>query len=147
MLRNSISNLIDEVIFWCKQNSQSIWNRIRSLRYFSMLLFLMRLTTENTRITHEKKFGTHEIPRRKILGPTKYPGEKNLGPTKYPGEKNLGPTKYPLEKMWDPRNTQEKKIWDPRNIHEKTFETHKISMKARWHDATKSTRSTKFSTL
>ena len=136
MLRNSISNLIDEAIFWCKQNSQSIWNRIRSLRYFSMLLFLMRSTTENTRITHKKKFGTHEIPRRKNVGHTKYPGEKNLGPTKYPGEKNLGPTKYPLEKMWDPRN-----------IHEKTFETHKIPMKARWHDATKSTRSTKFSTL
>ena len=53
-----------------------------------MLLFLMLSTTENNKITHEKKFGIHEILTRK----------------------NLGHTKYPREKIWDPRNTHEKKI-------------------------------------
>ena len=68
---------------------------MRSLRYIFMPLFLMRPTTKiyeiahkrrnfeptkyprektlDPRNTHEKKFGTHEIPTRKTLGPTKYP--------------------------------------------------------------------------
>ena len=68
---------------------------MRSLRYISMPLFLMRPTTEICEISHtrgnfvptkyqrektldsrntqEKKFGTHEILTRKNLGPAKCP--------------------------------------------------------------------------
>ena len=53
-----------------------------------MPLFLIRPTTENDEITHERKFWTHEIPTRK----------------------NLGPAKYPRGKTLDPRNTHEKKF-------------------------------------
>ena len=80
-----MSNLVDETSFKYKQNSQlfkSIWNRIRSLRYISIALFLMRSTTEN-----------YEIPTRKNLGPTKYPRENILDP-RNTHEKNFGPMKY-----------------------------------------------------
>ena len=72
-----------------------------------MPLFLIRPTTENDEITHERKFWTHEIPTRK----------------------NLGPAKYPRGKTLDPRNTHEKKICDPLNTHQKIFWTHEIPMR------------------
>ena len=53
-----------------------------------MLLFPMRSTTENNKITHEKKFWIHEIPTRN----------------------NLELTKHSREKIWDQRNTHEKKF-------------------------------------
>ena len=103
-LRNSIS--IDEAPFFYKQNSQllkSIWNRMCSLRYISLSLFLLRPTTEIYEIptqeeilyprnTHEKKLWTHEIPTRKIWD------EGNTH------EKKFG-THEIREKIWDPHNT------------------------------------------
>ena len=41
------------------------------------------------RNTHEKKFGTHEIPTAN----------------------DFGPTKYPREKIWNTRNTHGKLFW------------------------------------
>ena len=89
--------------------------------------FFMRPETENYEITYERKFWTREIPTRKNLGPTNT------------HKKNLGPAKYQRKKTLDPRNTHEKKIWTPRNTHEGT--------KAQWHDITRHTRPTEFSTL
>ena len=92
---------------------KSIWNRIRSMRYFyatfshavdnSKQQNYPREKIWDPRNTHEKKFGTHEIPTRK----------------------NLGPTKYRREKIWDPRNTYKKK-----------FGILEIPTKARRHNAT-----------
>ena len=96
-LFNSISNLLDEVPFQYKQNSQLlklIWNRIRSLRNISMLFFLMWPITENYKITHEGKFWAYEIPTRKNLGLTKCPREK-LWTDEIPTRKYFEPTKYP----------------------------------------------------
>ena len=80
-----------------------------------MPLFLMRPTTENYKITHKRKFRTHEISTRKNLEPTKYPREKILDPRnthekklwthKIPTRKYFGPMKYLREKNLDPRNT------------------------------------------
>ena len=122
---------------------KSIWNRIRSLRYISMPLFLMRPTTENYEITHERKFWTHKIPTRKNLGPKKHPREKTLNTRKIhvkkfgiheiPTRRYFRPTKSPLENILDLQTTHEKKFW-----------THEIPTKARWHNGT---RPTKFSTL
>ena len=77
----------------------------------------MRSTTEIYKITHERKFWTHEIPKRKNPEPTKYSREKtldprnthekNFGTNEIPTRKYLGPTKYPREKILDPRNTHE----------------------------------------
>ena len=61
-----------------------IWNSLRSLRYISIPLFLVRPTTENYDITHKRTFHTQEILTRK-----------------------WGPTKYPWEKFFDPLNTHE----------------------------------------
>ena len=95
------------------KNSQllkSIWNRIRSLRYISMSLFLMRPATENHEIVHQRKFWT----TKKNLGPTKYPREKmcylqNTHKEKFrtheiPKRKYFELTKYSREKILDPRN-------------------------------------------
>ena len=54
-----------------------------------MPLFLMRPATETYKITHERKFWTHEIPTRK----------------------NFGPTKHPRKKIWDTRNIHERIFW------------------------------------
>ena len=59
-----------------------------------MVLSLTQSTAENNKITHEKKFWTHEIPTRKNLGPTNYPRKKVWDP-RNTHEKKLGPTKYP----------------------------------------------------
>ena len=100
-----------------------------------MPLFLMRPTTENYEITHERKFWTHKIPMRKNLGPKKHPCEKNLNTPKIhvkkfgiheiPTRRYFRPTKSPLENILDLQTTHEKKFW-----------THEISTKARWHNGT-----------
>ena len=104
----------------------TIWKRMRIFIHIYVLLFLMRPTTENYEITHERKFWIHE--------------------------KKFWTREIPTKKISDLQNTQEKKSWtneiwtrknwDPRNTHEKIFWTHKISWKA--HD---DTEPMKFSTL
>ena len=66
-----------------------------------MLPFLMRPTTENNEITHEKKFWTHKIPAIFLVGILWVQKQQ---PTKHQREKNLRATKYPLE------NTHEVKM-------------------------------------
>ena len=98
---------------------KSIGNRLRSFRFISVPLSVMRPTTENYKITNEIKFET----MRKKFGPTKYPPEKILEPGnthEIPTRKNLGPTKYPREKILV-YEIPTRKIQDPRNTHEKIF--------------------------
>ena len=85
---------------------KSIWNRIRSLKYISMPLFLMRPTTENYEITNERKFWTHEIPSRKNFGPTKYPRE------------NFRTHEIPTKEGWHDGTTLTRPTMarDPRNL-------------------------------
>ena len=71
-----------------------------SFTYISVALFLIRPTTENYKITHERKFWSHK---------KKFRGQE------IPTRKDFGPTNYP-----------KKKIWDPRNTHEKILGTHEI---------------------
>ena len=97
-----------------------------SFTYISVALFLMRPTTENYKITHERKFWSH---KKKFRG-QEIPTGKYFGPTSYLKKKNLGPTKYPRENTWDPRNTHEKILW-----------THNIPTITGWYDATRLTRS------
>ena len=112
-----------------------------------MQLFLMRPTTENYEINHERKFWFHEIPRR-----------KKFGLHEMLTRKNVGPTKYPREKIWNPRNTYEK-IFRTRKIPTwKNFQPMKYPWRhdgtvaqdprdPRWHETHDGTRPTNFSTL
>ena len=64
--------------------SKLIWNRIQSLRYISLPLFLCHQQLEITKYTHERKSLTHEIPTRKKLWtheiPTKAHGTMAVDP-------------------------------------------------------------------
>ena len=96
-----------------------------------------------------QKLKITKSPTRENFWPAKYPLEKISDP-RNTHKKNLGPAKYQRKKTLDPRNTHEKKIWTPRNTHEKKIWTPRNThegTKAQWHDITRHTRPTEFSTL
>ena len=100
----------------------SIWNRIRSLRYISMPLFLMRLTTENYEFTHRREFWTHEIPTRKYFRLSKYPRENIFYP-RNTHEKKVLTHEIPTKARWHDgtRPTRPTIARDPRNLPQSTM--------------------------
>ena len=112
-MRDSITNLLDEVPFYYEQNWQlleSNWNTISG--FLSIYVFLLSVTLFlafsnwkflNHEISHVKKNCTHKIPTRKKFGSIKYPLEKKFGRTKYPrGHDETRPTGPTI--ALDPRN-------------------------------------------
>ena len=106
-----------------------------------MPLFLMRPTTENYEINHERKFGSMKYLREKNLGCTKRSRERTLDPQNTLGKK-FGTHEIPTRKYLEPAKYPREKIFNPRNTHEGTM--------ARWHQTHEThdgTRPTNFSTL
>ena len=98
------------------------------LRCIHVFLFPVTLSHEtknwkslNHEISHDQKYWTHEIPRRKNFGPNSYPQKEVLDP-RNTQEKNFEPTSYPRGKLLDPQNTNEKKL---------------DGTMARWHNGTR----------
>ena len=94
-----------------------IWNRIRSFKYISVPLFLLRPTTENYEIPTRKNFRLTKYPREKISDPQNT-HEKNFGTNEKkflnPGnthKKKFWTHKIPTKKILEPRNTKENKFW------------------------------------
>ena len=71
----------------------------------------------NPQNTHEKKFGTHEIPTRRNWGPTKYPREKIEDPQNTHWKK-LMTHKLPMKAQWYDvtRPTRPTMARDPLNL-------------------------------
>ena len=96
---------------------KSIWNRILSLRYISMPLFLIRPTNENYEITHERKFWTHEIRTEKIWNPQNT-HEKIFKSHKIHTWKKFSSHEIPSKAGWHhgTRPTRPTMARDPRNL-------------------------------
>ena len=113
-LRNSVSNLVDEVPV---NRTDSCWNLLGiwcSIWNVFIYFFFFFVTLSHERVNNWKPLSHKIRNEKKKIWTYKISTRKNFGSTKY--EKKFRPKKYPREKISDPRRLNGTMACDQRNL-------------------------------